>query len=300
MISSRNTSLSRSVDRITGGVLGGFALVSGGVVVLILGHLLAGAWPALVEGFPGDFLTGTKWQPGSEKDPRFGILAMLAGSFLVALLALVLALPVALASAIFHRFYAPPLLKRWHRRGMELLIGVPSVIFGFWGLTVVVPAIVRVAPGTPGQSLLAGGIVLGLMILPLVALTSHASLEAVPKDQLEAAAGLGLGRARTIGSIALPAARGGIASGVLLAFARAIGETMAVVLVCGNIPQLPGSLFDPIRPVTSTIALEMGYATATHRALLYGAGLVLLVITGILVAWASFRKNDETPDPDRR
>jgi phosphate transport system permease protein len=122
----------------------------------------------------------------------------------------------------------------------------------------------------------------------------------VPQAQLEAAAALGLGRARTIGSIALPAARGGIASGVLLAFARAIGETMAVVLVCGNIPQLPGSLFDPIRPVTSTIALEMGYATATHRALLYGAGLVLLVITGILVAWASFRKNDETPDPDRR
>ena len=210
-----------------------------------------------------------------------------------ALAVVALALPVGLATAIFHRFYAPACLERWNRRMMELLIGVPAVVFGFWGLMVIVPALVRLAPDTPGQSLLAGGLVLGLMILPLIALTSQAALQAVPPAQLQAAAGLGLGRARTIWSVALPAARGGITTGVLLSLARAVGETMAVVLVCGNIPQLPGSLFDPIRPITSTIALEMGYATASHKALLFCAALVLVLCTALIVGWLSCRKNEE-------
>jgi len=178
---------------------------------------------------------------------------------------------------------------------MELLIGVPAVVFGFWGLMVVVPAITRLAPHASGQSLLAGGVVLGLMILPIIALTSQAALQAVPAAQLQAAAGLGLGRARTIWSVALPAARGGIGTGVLLSLARAIGETMAVVLVCGNIPQIPGSLFDPIRPITSTIALEMGYATVSHRALLFCAALVLVLFTALIVGWLSFRRADHDP-----
>lgn len=287
--------MSRSVDRITAGVLGLLALVAGSMVLLIVWHLLAGAWPAIQEGRLIAFFTDAKWQPGSQRDPQFGVVTMLVGSFLVTLLAVALALPVGLASAIFHRFYAPPVLERWNRRMMEMLIGVPAVIFGFWGLMVVVPAIVRIAPASSGQSLLAGGVVLGLMILPIIALTSQAALQAVPTAQLQAAAGLGLGRARTIWSIALPAARGGIASGVLLALARALGETMAVVLVCGNIPQIPTSLFDPIRPVTSTIALEMGYATESHKALLFCAGLVLVLCTAVLVGWLSFRGND--PDP---
>jgi phosphate transport system permease protein len=291
MTLSKNTTLSRSVDRITGGVIGLLALVSGGMVLLILWHLVSGAWPAIEAGRLGAFFADEKWQPGSQRDPQFGVMPMLAGSVLVTLLAVALALPVGLASAIFHRFYAPPALERWNRRMMELLIGVPSVVFGFWGLMVVVPAIVRFAPDTPGQSLLAGGIVLGLMILPLIALTSEAALQAVPASQLQAAAGLGLGRARTVLSIALPAARGGIATGVLLGLARAVGETMAVVLVCGNIPQIPKSFLDPIRPITSTLALEMGYATASHKALLFCAALVLVLFTALIVGWLSFRKN---------
>lgn len=293
MTSSRNTSLSRSVDRATSSVLGLLALVSGGLVLVILWHLVTGAWPAISEGKLGTFFTDSKWQPGSERDPRFGIVPMLAGSSLVTLLAVVLALPVGVGSAIFHRFYAPPFLERWNRRIMELLIGVPAVVFGFWGLMVVVPAIARFAPETSGQSLLAGGIVLGLMILPMIALTSQAALQSVPEGQLQAAAGLGLGRFRTICSVALPAARGGIVSGVLLAFARAIGETMAVVLVCGNIPQIPKSLLDPIRPVTSTIALEMGYATASHKALLFCAALVLVLVTVFFVGCLAFRRGED-------
>ena len=293
MISSRNTSLSRSVDRVTGGTLGLLALVSGGIVLLIVGHLVSEAWPAIAGGRLVAFFTDAKWQPGSQRDPQFGVVTMLAGSFLVTVLAVALALPVGLATAIFHRFYAPAFLERWNRRMMELLIGVPAVVFGFWGLMAIVPALVRLAPNTPGQSLLAGGIVLGLMILPLIALTSQAALQAVPTAQLQAAAGLGLGRARTIWSVALPAARGGITTGILLSLARAVGETMAVVLVCGNIPQLPGSLFDPIRPITSTIALEMGYATASHKALLFCAALVLVLCTALFVGWLSFRKHEE-------
>lgn len=287
--------MSRSVDRATSAVLGLLAIISGGMVLLILGHLAAGAWPAISGGKLDEFFTDPKWQPGSERDPQFGIVPMLTGSALVTAIAVALALPVGIGSAIFHRFYAPAFLEGWNRRLMELLIGVPAVIFGFWGLMVVVPAIARFAPETSGQSLLAGGVVLALMILPLIALTSQAALQAVPASLLQAAAGLGLGRFRTICSVALPAARGGIANGVLLSFARAIGETMAVVLVCGNIPQIPRSLLDPIRPVTSTIALEMGYAGASHRALLFCAALVLVLCTGLFVGWLSFRKPDR-PD----
>jgi phosphate transport system permease protein len=295
MTSSGNTSLLRSVDRVTGVILGLLALVSGGMVLLIVWHLFAGALPAIEAGRLGAFFTDPKWQPGSQRDPQFGVVTMLVGSSLVTLLAVALALPLGVASAVFHRFYAPPSIERWNRRLMELLMGVPAVVFGFWGLVVVVPAIVRFAPDAPGQSLLAGGIVLGLMILPLIALTSQAALQAVPPAQLQAAAGLGLGGGRTILAVVLPAARGGIATGVLLALARAAGETMAVVLVCGNIAQIPGSLLDPIRPITSTIALEMGYASDSHKALLFCAALVLVLFTAVLVAWFSFRKNDVDP-----
>ncbi len=295
MTSSRNTSLSRSIDRLTQGVLGLLALVSGGMVLMIVWYLLANAWPAISEGRLVHFFTDRLWQPGSQRDPQFGVVTMLAGSFLVTLLAVALALPLGVAGAIFHRFYAPPALERWNRRVLELLIGVPSVVFGFWGLLVVVPLIVRFAPDSSGQSLLAGGIVLALMILPIITLTSQAALQAVPAAQLQAAAGLGLGRARTIWSIALPAAKGGIGAGILLSLARAIGETMAVVLVCGNIPQIPKSLLDGIRPVTSTIALEMGYATASHKALLFCAGLLLVLFTAVLVGGLSFRRQETDP-----
>ena len=156
---------------------------------------------------------------------------------------------------------------------------------------VLVPAINRMHP--PGQSLLAAGLVLGLMILPMVALTSQVALDSVPREHLQAAAGLGIGRASTILRIALPCARPGIGAGAVLAIARAVGETMAVVMVCGNIANLPGSIFDPIRPITSTIVLEMGYATESHKALLYTAGLILVLVIAALAGWLAFHRNPE-------
>jgi len=277
------------IDRLVRGVLGTFAFLSGGLLItLIVVFLFTGAWPTMESGLFPKLFTDETWQPGSDRDPQYGLLPMLAASVLVTVLAVVIAAPLGIAGAVFHRFYLPDRLEKWNHRLLELLAGVPSVVFGFWGLVVLVPAINRIDP--PGQSLLAAGVVLALMILPMVGLTSQAALRTVPESQLLAAAGLGLGRARTILQIALPAARSGIGGGIVLAIARAIGETMAVVMVCGNIAQYPSSIFDPVRPITATIALEMGYATATHKSLLYSAGLILVLVVGSLVGWMAFRR----------
>lgn len=283
--------MSRSrIDRFVECLLGALAIVAGGLVLVIVFYLFLGAKPALESGILPRLFTDSEWQPGSARDPQFALLPMLLASFLVTILATALAVPVGLAGAVFHRFYAPGWIAKWNYRLMELLAGVPSVVLGFWGLMVVVPFVNRIEP--PGQSLLAAGLVLALMLLPIIALTSQSALQSVPVDQLRAAAGLGIGRARTIWNVAIPAAKGGIGAGILLALARAIGETLAVVMVCGNIAQIPGSIFDPVRPVTSTIALEMGYATESHKALLYAVGLVLVVIVGLLVGWLAFRREE--------
>lgn len=279
------------IDRIVEVFLGAAAMLAGGIVLLIIGFLFYGASPVLQSGeFPSLF-TDREWQPTSDRDPQFGIVPMLVGSVLVTVLAGSIAVPLGVAGAVFHQFYLPSLFKKWNRRALELLAGVPSVVFGFWGLMVLVPAINRMHP--PGQSLLAAGLVLGLMILPMVALTSQVALDSVPREHLQAAAGLGIGRASTILRIALPCARPGIGAGAVLAIARAVGETMAVVMVCGNIANLPGSIFDPIRPITSTIVLEMGYATESHKALLYAAGLILVLVIAALAGWLAFHRNPE-------
>lgn len=261
--------------------LGAFAFVSGSIVIGIVGFLLVEAWPAISGGKIAAFVTDREWRPGSVRDPQFGILPMLLASVLVTLLAAALAVPLGVFGAIFEVYYAPASFARWQGRLLELLAGVPSVIFGFWGLAVIVPLINRVHP--PGQSLLAAGIVLALMILPTIALTSGSSLRAIDPALLRGAAALGISRPSQILAIALPAARDGIGAGCVLGLARAVGETMAVVMVCGNIARIPHSLFDPVRPVTATIALEMGYASSSHRALLYAAGLVLVAVTALLM-----------------
>jgi len=285
------------IDRAVEYSLGTAAIVSGGLVFLIVWFLLQGAFPAISAGRLPDLFTDSKWQPGSNRDPQYGIVTMLVASLLVTLFAAALAGPLGIAGAVFHRFYAPKRIAKWNHRMLELLNGVPSVVFGFWGLTVLVPMINQVQP--PGQCLLAAGIVLALMILPTVALTAQTALASVPLHQLQAAAALGLGRARTIWSIAIPAARSGIGTGMLLALARAIGETMAVVMVCGNIAQFPDSVFDPVRPVTATIALEMGYATSSHKALLFASGLILVLCTAALVGWKAFHRGSETAPSSR-
>lgn len=204
---------------------------------------------------------------------------------------MLLAVPLGILSAVFCRLYAPPSLSRLYRRLLELLAGIPSVVYGLWGLVVLVPLIARIQ--APGASLLAAILVLTLMVLPTMALAAEASLAAVPVSYLQGAAALGLSPWAILRGVMFPAARSGLFTGMILQSGRAIGETMAVLMVCGNVVQTPSSLFDPIRTLTANIALEMAYALGSHRAALFLSGLLLLGMSMALVStaeWISRRR----------
>jgi phosphate transport system permease protein len=267
-------------DRVTAGVLKAAAALAGGITLLIVTYLLLGSLPALRAVGPLRFLADPSWNP---VQGAYNLAPMIAGTLAVAAGAVLLATPLAVASAVFGRFYVRGTLSRAHRRLLETLAGIPSVVFGLWGLMVLVPAIARIGP--PGQSVLAGVLVLALMILPTIALVGDAALGAVPEEPLRGGAAAGLSRWAIARSIALPAARPGILVGVLLATGRALGETMAVVMVTGNVVQVPESLLAPARTLTANIALEMAYATDAHRSALFVSGLVLALLTiGLVVA----------------
>ncbi|NQV28826.1 MAG: phosphate ABC transporter permease subunit PstC [Rhodopirellula sp.] len=266
-------------------------MLASSIVLVILMFVASEATPALTRPGIGRFFTDTSWRPSSSDNAAYGIGALLVGSLLVTSGAVAVAGIPGVLSALFVRFYAPRIIAVVYRRIIELLAGIPSVVFGFWGLVVLVPIINRIAP--PGQSLLAGILVLALMILPTIAVTSEVALRSVPKSYGDAAAALGMGRWATIWKISLPVAARGIAAGFLLAAARAIGETMAVVMVCGNIIQVPDSLFAPVRTVTANIAMEMGEAQAEHRSALFVTGLVLmLLVAALLFAASGPRRSD--------
>lgn len=255
--------------------------MASGLLALILIFLIRESWPLLSRIGPAAFFSGGGWHP---TEGAYDLTPMLAASAGVSALAIVVAAPFGVASAIFCRFYAPPALARFYRWIIILLAGLPSVVLGLWGLTVLVPVILTIAP--PGASLLAGGLVLSLMIVPTVALTTEAALSAVPASYWSGAAALGLSREATIIHVALPATRASIFAGIMLATARALGETMAVLMVSGNVVQLPTSLFDPVRTLTANIALEMAYATGDHRASLFISGLTLTLLVLGLAALA--------------
>ena len=272
-------------DAVLTGSLRLVAAVAGGVVFVIALFLVRESVPAFRDIGVEHFWTDASWHPAPRAtDGTFLLLPMLAGTVWAALGAVLVATPLGLLAAVFSRFYAPGALARPFRRAVELLAGIPSVVYGFWGLTVLVPFIRRLEP--PGPSLLAGVLVLAIMILPTVALTADAAFAAVPRSHFQAAAALGLTRGRAIVSVAIPAARGGIWTGVLLQTGRALGETMAVLMVCGNIVRYPSSVFDPVRTLTANIALEMGYAAGDHRSALFFTGLVLLALVSVLVVLA--------------
>lgn len=272
-------------DRLLTGGLRLCAAFSAALLILVVIFLLLQAGPVLDAIGPWRLFADDAWFPADTAAAgQFSIVALLAGSGAVAFGATVLAAPLAIASAVFCRFVAPPRIGQLFRRMLEVLAGVPSVVFGFWGLVVLVPLINRWQP--PGASVLAGALVLGLMILPTIALLADSALRSVPRATLSAAAALGLSRWRTALQVALPAARGGVVTGIILGVARAIGETMAVLMVCGNVVQVPASVFEPVRTLTANIALEMAYAYGDHRSALFLTGLVLtlLVIALVLVA----------------
>jgi phosphate transport system permease protein len=259
------------------------SLLTASLVGLIILFVLRETLPALQGPGIVRFVTDESWHP---LEGKFGMMPMLWGTLFSTAIAVLLATPFGVAIAIFCRYVAPPAAVPVFRGLITLLAGIPSVVFGFWGLTVLVPLIARVEP--PGASLLAAGLILAIMILPTVALMSEAALAAVPGSYAMGAQALGLGRSATVLGVLLPAAKSGIIAAVILATARALGETMAVLMVSGNVVETPTSLFAPIRTLTANIALEMAYAAKFHRASLFVSGLVLTVVI-IVLALAAYR-----------
>lgn len=263
-------------------VLALLSLTCGLILALIVVFLVKEAAPVLSFKYLPAFFNSNGWYP---LEGQYNIGPMVLASLLLTLGAMALALPLGLASAIFLVFYAGRKTHRVYQILLDLLAGIPSVVFGLWGLTVLVPLIARWQP--PGVSLLAGALVLALMILPTIALTSAAALAAIPKSSITGSAALGLTRPTLIVSVAIPTAKRGILNGCLLATARALGETMVVLMVAGNVVQTPAGLFDPVRALTANIALEMAYAMNTHRAGLFATGLLLTVVIWVLSILAS-------------
>ncbi len=263
-----------------------------GVILLLtaLGALLAlglitvfifqAGLPMIAEIGLWEFLSGTTWSPTS-KPPQFGILPMIVGSLWVTFGALLVGVPFGLAVAIFMVDLAPPRLAALMRPAVQLLAGIPSVIYGFIGLTFLAP-LVRATFGGPGLSVLTGAIILGIMILPSVIAISEDAMRAVPGTLRDGALALGATHWQVITGIVLPTARSGIIAGIILGMGRALGETMAVIMMIGNALNIPSSPLDPATTLTSNIGLEMAYASGNHREALFAIGVVLFILIMLL------------------
>ncbi len=254
------------------------ACVSILAVVLICVYLFASGVPAIGEIGVTDFLFGTKWKPSSG---YYGIFPMIIGSILVTGIAVVIGVPIGILCAVFMSHYCPEKLYRFVKPAINLLAGIPSIVYGFFGLVVIVP-IMKELFGGSGKSLLTAGILLGIMILPTVIKTTESSLNAVPKSYYEGALALGATHERSVFFASLPAAKSGILAAIILGVGRAIGETMAVILVAGNQTVIPKNITSGIRTLTSNIVMEMGYAGGLHREALIATGVVLFVFILII------------------
>ena len=259
------------------------ALASIAAVVLICLFLFANGIPAMKEIGLLNFLTGAKWKPGND---IYGILPMILGSIYITAGAVVIGVPVGLLTAIFMAFYCPKKLYGLLKPCTELLAGIPSIVYGFFGMVVIVPCIRTVAAlfgaDISGSSILAASVLLGIMILPTVIGVSEAALRAVPSAYYEGAVAMGARHERAIFTVMLPAAKSGVLAGVVLGIGRDIGETMAVIMVAGNQPRLTGNMLKGIRTMTANIVIEMGYATGLHREALIATGVVLFVFILII------------------
>lgn len=273
---------SLNADQRLQAVLLALTLLATSIIGLIVVFVVLQASPVLNSGVWGFFDIRQPWFP---LEGQRGMVPMIAASVLTTSGAIVLALPLGIASALFAQYYGHPTLVRPYRWVVGLLAGVPSVVYGFWGLTVLVPLIA--AYQAPGASLIAGVLILTLMILPTVALTAEAAFMAVPSTTLQAAHALGMKKSAITLRVLLPSAKKGLVAGTILAIGRALGETMALLMVTGNVVQIPTSIFDPVRTLTANIALEMAYAMGDHRASLFFSGLVLTALIVILTLAAN-------------
>lgn len=247
-------------------------------VGLICVFLFANGIPAMGKIGVFDFLLGTKWKPGND---IYGILPMILGSIYVTIGAIILGVPIGIFTAIFMAHFCPPRLYKILKPAVDLLAGIPSIVYGFFGLVVLVP-FVRTHIGGDGTSILTASILLGIMILPSVIGVSESAIRAVPSSYYEGGLALGASHERSVFFAVVPAAKSGILAGVILGIGRAIGETMAVMMVAGNQTHVPGSLLDGVRTMTANIVMEMGYAADLHREALIATAVVLFAFILII------------------
>ena len=257
------------------------ALIAVVSLLLIIGFVFyKGLTPFLFKGYSfTEFITGADWVPSADK---FGVSSMVVASIVATIGALIIGVPVGILTAVFIAEVAPKQLAKIISPAVELLAGIPSVLYGVFGLAVIVPGIQNIFNLPKGQSLLAVIVVLAVMMLPTIISVSEIAIRAVPKAYKEGSLALGASKIETIFKVMLPAAKSGILAAVILGIGRALGETMAVILVAGNSPVLPTSVMDSVRPLTTNIALEMGYAFGTHQEMLFATGVVLFTFILIL------------------
>jgi phosphate transport system permease protein len=260
------------------------AILSIIVILLIIGFIFKEGLPAMeYYGFL-NFIFGMDWSPSND---QYGVFTMIIGSIGITLLSLLFAVPLSLLCAIFLAEIAPYTVRRILKPVIETLAGIPSVVYGFFGLIILVP-FMRMQFGGTGFSMLTASIILTVMILPTIISISEDALRSVPHEYKEASLALGATHWQTIKNVIFPAAIPGIITAVILGMGRAVGETLAVIMVAGNVAQIPNSIFDPVRALTSNIALEMGYATGIHYNALFATGIVLFIMIMILLVIANY------------
>ncbi|WP_438058998.1 phosphate ABC transporter permease subunit PstC [Streptococcus ruminicola] len=258
-------------------------------VLLICIFLMANGLPAIKEIGIKNFLLGEVWRPSSNE---FGILPMIVGSLYVTLGALVIGVPIGIFTAVFMAKFCPPILYKPLKSAINLIAGIPSVVYGFFGLVVLVP-FVRNYIGGYGMGVLTASILLGIMILPTIVSVSESAIRAVPNHYYEGGLALGASHERSIFFVVLPAAKRGILASVILGLGRAVGETMAVIMVAGNQAILPSSLTSGVRTLTTNIVMEMGYSSGLHRQALIGTAAILFLFVLIVnIIFSLLRKED--------
>ena len=258
-------------------------------VALICIFLFANGIPAMTKIGFFDFIFGQKWRPSNEV---FGIFPMIIGSIYITAGAVIIGVPIGILTAVYLARFCPEKLYKIIKPAVDLLAGIPSVVYGFFGLCVIVP-FVRNNIGGDGNSILTASILLGFMILPTIINVSESSIRAVPEKYYQGALALGATHERSVFCTVVPAAKSGIMAGIVLGIGRAIGETMAVIMVAGNQARMPKGILEGIRTMTSNIVMEMGYATDLHREALIATGVVLFVFILIINTLFSILKNKD-------
>ncbi|CEN85182.1 phosphate ABC transporter permease subunit PstC [Paraclostridium sordellii] len=282
LVDSRNNNkMKYTMEKIAKNIFMLSALVAVISLLLIIGFVFyKGLTPFISKGYSFiDFITGASWVPSAD---QYGTLPMIVASIISTIGALLIGAPIGILTAVFIAEVAPKKVAKLISSGVDLLAGIPSVLYGLFGLAIIVPTIQNIFNLPKGQSLLAVVFVLSIMMLPTIIAVSKTAIKAVPNAYREGSLALGASKIETIFKVVLPAAKSGILAAVVLGTGRALGETMAVMLVAGNSPVLPNSIMDSVRPLTTNIALEMGYAFGTHQEMLFATGVVLFTFILIL------------------